>query len=148
MFGWDAELILNRCPMKQRNKFRFVCLNLMSFLILLVGLGSAALIYQRSDNEPNTVLGYEEGYDGSVYPILPENSKQYQRNMELYGGKANVLMDEFNRWFVGLWHGKSLAFIVAFVTIGASLAVFYAADHLPSHPKSDVLNENNGSGTN
>jgi hypothetical protein len=63
--------------------------------------------------------------------------------MELYGGKANVLTDEFRRWFIGLWHGESLAFIVAGITIFISFGVFYVANRLPSSLKSDIRNENN-----
>jgi hypothetical protein len=121
-------------------------LNLISAIILVVGLGSAILIYQKAQNYSGDVLGYEEE-GGSVYPIMPEDSKKYLRGLELYGGKANVLMDEFRRGFVGLWHGKSLAFTVAFISVFVSFGVFYAANHLPSSLKSDVPSENNRDGT-
>jgi hypothetical protein len=77
---------------------------------------------------------------------MPEDSKKYLRDLQLYGGKANVLMDEFRRWFVGLWHGKSLAFTIACISIFVSFGVFYAANHLPSSLKSDVPSEINGDG--
>ncbi len=121
-------------------------LNLISAIILLVGLGSAILIYQTAQNYSDGVLGYvEEG--GSVYPVMPEDSRKYLRDLELYGGKANVLMDEFRRGFVGLWHGKSLAFPVACISIFISFGFYYAANHLPSRLKSDVPSENNRDGT-
>jgi hypothetical protein len=91
-------------------------------------------------------LGYEEG-NGSVYPVIREDSKKYLRDLELYGGKANVLGDEFMRWFVGLWHGKSLAFTIACISIFISSGVFYAANLLPSRLKTDVTSENNRDGT-
>ncbi len=121
------------------------CLNLISAIILVVGLGSALLIYRAAENIPYGVLGYEEG-GGAVYPIMPEDSKKYLRNLELYGGKANVLLDELRRGFVGLWHGKSLAFTVGCLAIFASFGVFYAANHLPSRLKSDVPRKNNRDG--
>ena len=68
-------------------------LNLISAIILVVGLGSAILIYQTAQNYLGGVLGYEEG-GGSVYPNMPEDSKKYLRDLQLYGGKANMLMDE------------------------------------------------------
>jgi hypothetical protein len=114
-------------------------------MILVAGLGSAILIYQTAQNYSGGVLGYEEG-GGSVYPVMPEDSKKYLRDLQLYGGKANVLMDEFRRWFVGLWHGKSLAFTIACISIFVSFGVFYAANHLPSSLKSDVPSENNRDG--
>ena len=76
------------------------CLNLISAIILVVGLVSAVLIYQTAENNVSGVLGYEEG-GGSVYPIMPGDSKKYLRDMELFGGKANVIADELRRWFVG-----------------------------------------------
>ncbi len=104
------------------------CLNLISALILLVGLGSAVWIYQTAENVPYGALGYvNEG--GTLYPVMPEDSKQYQRGLELYGGTANVLVDEFRRWFVGLWQGKSLAFIIAGAAIMISFGFYYAANH-------------------
>jgi hypothetical protein len=123
-----------------------VCLNIISVIILLVGLGGAVLIYQRAVNDSTGVLGYEEG-GGSVYPVRPEDSKMFLRDLELYGGKANVLAYQLRRWFVGLWHGKSLAFTVACITIIVSYGFFYAAGHLPSRSKSDVRNQNNWDGT-
>lgn len=123
-----------------------ICLDLISVIILLVGLGSAAVIYQRAANGSDSVLGYEEGR-GSAYPIMPEDSRMYLRELELYGGKANVLAYQFRRWFVGLWHGKSLAFIVACITIAISYGFFYAASHLPPRLKSDVRDENTRDGT-
>lgn len=111
--------------------------NLISTIILLVGLGSAVLIYQKADNEISGAVGYEV-IDGHAYPIMPEDSKMYSHDLELYGGKASVMIDEFNRWFIGLWQGKSLAFIVAFISIFISLVGFYAANHLPTTLKSNI----------
>ena len=109
-------------------------------------MGSAAWIYQRAENVPYGALGYvNEG--GTLYPVMPEDSKQYLRSMELYGGKANVLADEFRRWFVGLWQGKSLAFILACTTIIISGGFFYAANHLTPPLKSDVRSEDHRDGT-
>ena len=74
-------------------------------------------------------MGYvNEG--GTLYPVMPEDSKQYQRGLELYGGKANLLVDQFRRWFGGLWQGKSLAIIIACTTIITSFGFFYAANYL------------------
>jgi hypothetical protein len=132
--------------MKWKNANLHICLNFISAIILLFGLGSAILIYQTAQNNSSGVLGYEEG-DGSVYPVMPEDSKKYLRDLELIGGKANVLADEFRRWFIGLWHGKSLAFPVGCIAILISFGVFYVANHLPSRLKSDVPSKNNQDGT-
>ncbi len=123
-------------------KNRRTCLNLIGAIILLVGLGSAILIYRTAENESRDVLGYEQG-NGSVYPVNPGDSKKYLRDMELYGGKANVLLDELRRWFVGLWHGESLAFTIGCITIFISVGIFYAANHVSSSFESDITNKNN-----
>jgi hypothetical protein len=104
-------------------------LNLIGSIILLVGLGSSALIYQRAGDNPHGGLGYE-------------NSKLYRHNLEVYGGKFSVVMDDFRRWFLGLGQGKSLAFIIACTTIIISFGFFYAANRLPKCSKPDAHNEN------
>jgi hypothetical protein len=115
---------------------------LISAIILLTGLGGAILIYQTAGNDSDSVLGYEI-IDGSAYPIRPEDSRTYKRDLELYGGKAAMVADDFSRWFVGLWHGKSLSFIVAGISIFMSFVFFFAANHLPFRSKSAHHSENN-----
>ncbi len=99
-------------------------LRLIAAIILLAGVCSAVLIYLTAGNAPDMV-GYE-----------PENSKKYIHDLELYGGKANVLASELMNWFAGLWYGKSLAFTVAVLSVLLSLGVFFVADHLLSGPES------------
>jgi hypothetical protein len=107
-------------------------LDALATILLLVGLTCAAFIYQeaslREAGSPDAI-GYEEGSQGT-YPILPEDSKSYRQSMELYGGKANLLADDFRRWFSGLWHGTSLAYTVAFVTILLAGTLFGEARYL------------------
>ena len=91
--------------------------------ILLVGLSSACLIYRAAESGSP---GYEE--DAS---FSPDYSKQNLRELQLYGGAANVLAYEIRLWFTGLWHGTSLAFIVACAAILSSFGCFYVAAHPP-----------------
>ncbi len=111
-------------------------LYLISAITLLVGLGSATLIYLTAETASENVLGYE-----------PEYSKMYAHDLELYGGKANVLASEFSRWFAGLWHGQSLAFTVACIAIFISLGFFFVASHLPCELKPHVGDENSAGKT-
>lgn len=104
-------------------------LYLVSGTILLVGLSGAFFIYRAAETQS---VGASEQGEGALDELNPEYSKQYSRALELYGGTANVLAYDFRNWFVGLWRGKSLAYIVAGTAILVSVAVFYAADHLPS----------------
>ena len=121
-------------------------INLISAIILLVGLGTAIFIYQTADMDASGALGYQI-IGGAIYPIMPENTKIYKHDLEVYGGKAAVLADDFRRWFNGLWHGKSLAFTVAVITILVSFTGFFAERHLPSQSISDDGAENNRDGT-
>ena len=121
-------------------------LSFASALVLLLGLGSSVWIYQTTVNDSRNVLGYEEG-NGSAYPVAPEDSKMFTRELELYGGKANVFAYQLRRWFAGLWHGKSLALIVGCSTILISFGLFYAANHLPSRSEPDDSEESRQDGT-
>jgi hypothetical protein len=93
---------------------RRVWLNLLSAVILVVGLGSAALIYQRAGNSHQIMFG---------------DSKMYRHNLEVLGGKFMVIIDDFRRWFLGLGQGKSLAVIIGCITIIVSAGFFYAANY-------------------
>jgi hypothetical protein len=54
----------------------------------------------------------------------PEDSKRYLRQMETYGGTANVLASEAREWIAGLWQGRALAFTIATLSVLlAALAV-------------------------
>ena len=116
-------------------------LYLITAIILLAGLGSSVLIYLTAENDSGSVLGYEIA-GGNAYPIKPEDSKKYIHDLELYGGKENVLANELMRWFVGLWHGKSLAFTVACITIFISFGVFFVARHLLSDLQHNARDKN------
>jgi len=102
-------------------------LYLISAIILLVGMGSAILIYLTAENASDDILIYQF-----------EHSKKYIHDLELIGGKWNVLADEFCGWFEGLWYGRSLAFIVACISVLTSCGFFFVAYHLPSDSKSDA----------
>ncbi len=97
-------------------------LYLLTAVILVVGLGCACLVYftagQPSDN--TMIQDFE-------------NSKRYVHDLELYGGKLNVLVDQFRRWFDGLWHGKSLALTIACITVFVSLGLSLVAYLLGSN---------------
>jgi hypothetical protein len=96
-------------------------LYLIAAIVLLVGLGSAILIYLAAEDATEDMLIYEF-----------EHSKLYRHDLELYGGKMNVLASEFINWFEGLWHGKSLALTVACITAVISFGFLFVAYHLSS----------------
>jgi hypothetical protein len=61
-----------------------------------------------------------------------ESSKSYLREMEVVGGTANLLASEFRNWFAGLWHGRTLAYTVAVLTV--LVAFVYDFFAMPLHP--------------
>jgi len=89
-------------------------------------LGSAIAIYFAAGPDSGNPLGYE-----------PLETKQYLHDLELYGGKANVLAAEFREWFTGLWLGRNLAFTVAFLTIFTVLAIRFFARFPPPPPEDE-----------
>jgi hypothetical protein len=91
-------------------------LRIISAAILLAGLLISSAIYLTAP---------EESDDMTIYGL--EHSKAYRHDLELYGGKANVLISEFMEWFQGLWHGKSLAYTIAVIAIVTSVMLCYVA---------------------
>jgi hypothetical protein len=102
--------------MKWNLNDRWTRRRLISYAILIVGVLSALVIYWNA--APDNPAGYD-----------PEDSKQYLRQMELYGGKANLLAYDLRQWFIGLWHGRSLAVTVA--VIAALLAAGFRLAAIP-----------------
>jgi hypothetical protein len=113
-------------------------LRFISLAILVAGLLTSAVIFWNAS--PENPAGYD-----------PEDSRQYLRQMELYGGKANVLAYDFREWFVGLWHGKSLALTVAVITVLVAAGFRLAAIPVPrltrTHPGAGGDDQPGGSGT-
>ncbi len=116
---------------------------LLTAFILIVGLGSSILTYLTAGDESQTVLAYDSS-GGYIYQVKPEDSKIYMHDLELYGGKANVLMSDFTRWFTELWHGKSLAITIACITVLVAFGFFTVAGHFLPDQMPDRGSENNG----
>ena len=117
--------------MKIRSMRMQKLLYLISSIILLVGLSTSITIYRAAMNDPNGGASYEF-IGGFVYPAEGGNTKRYVHDLQLYGGNAAVLADEFMRWFAGLWRGESLAYTVGFITATLSFVLFLIARSAPS----------------
>ena len=103
---------------------RSTVLRTISAAILIGGLAAAIVIYANAGPAPEYPLGSDL-----------EDSKVYLRQLELYGGKANVLAVELRQWFDGLWHGRSLAFTVA--VLAALVAAGFRLAAIPLPPLDD-----------
>jgi hypothetical protein len=111
------------------NKRLLIC----SVLVAVVGLSSALLIFltAREDNGP------DEGFqtvvvDGKTFRIPLASTKMYQRDLQRIGGNAAVLADDLTRWLAGLWHGRTLAFTLTWITAFVSVGLFLLARQIPS----------------
>ncbi len=107
-------------------------------VILALGLLGAALIYVTAKDGPEDAASYVV-IDGTAYPVAPGSSKTYVRQLQRYGGKAAVILDEFNRWFEGLWHGKSLAITVAWISVLVSFGIFLFARYLLPRKNDELI---------
>jgi len=112
--------------MKIKNMRLQKILYLSSAIILLVGLSNSIMIYRAAMNDSTSDSSYEF-IGGFVYPGEGGYTKKYVHDLQLYGGNAAVLADEFMRWFNGLWRGESLAYTVAFIAVSLSLVLFLIA---------------------
>jgi len=106
-------------------------LTLCSLIVAVVGLCSALVIYLTAGEDT-----IDEGFqivivDGKAYPIPLADTKMYRRELQRFGGKMALLLDDLNRWFASLWRGKSLAVTVVWITAFVSLALFLLARGMP-----------------
>ncbi len=97
--------------------------------ILLFGFAAAVVIYLTAQPPPDNPLGYD-----------PMDTKKYLHDLELYGGKANILSAQFREWFDSLWHGKQLAFTVIVLTVIAAGVFKFFATPLPPDPEAPGVN--------
>jgi len=101
-------------------------LRLAGAVILLAGLAAAALAYRSAVTD----------YD-SAYVKMLNNTKKNEYDMELIGGKANILASELREWFASLWHGRRLARTLTVLSVGGSLACFFVAHRLNYIPAAE-----------
>lgn len=75
---------------------------------------------------------------GPVDEEAVADSKRYEYEMELVGGKSNLFAAEVREWFEGLWYGRGLSHMLACVSVGGSFMCFFLAHRLKHHaPRGD-----------
>jgi hypothetical protein len=90
-------------------------LKIASLLVLVIGLSVAAGIYFFSPEQDENMAMYEMAA-----------SKQYNRQLQRFGGKASVLFDEIQQWFAARWQGKQLGETIGWISVGAALVLYFA----------------------
>ena len=100
---------------------------LIGAIVLLAGLGTALLLYLTCGDASD---------DDLVYQI--HHARMYRHNLQVMGGQMAVLEDDISLWFDGLWHGRSLAYTIASITVVLSAGFLLVAYHLPADPGSDA----------
>jgi hypothetical protein len=88
--------------------------------ILMVGLASAVAVYFTAVNPADNPLGNPQ-----------DDSKIYRRTMEMVGGQANLVAGDITGWVTGLWHGKTLAYTLAVLTLVVAYGFFFVTEDLP-----------------
>jgi hypothetical protein len=72
------------------------------------------------------------GYD-------PLDTKKYLRELEVYGGKSNILATEFREWFAGLWQGKNLSYTIASISLLISVILWFVGSRKESEPHKNAV---------
>jgi len=106
--------------MKWNLRDRSTRLRFISMATLMAGLLGSMVIYWNADP-------YATDYQ------LDETKKSL-RQLEVYGGKANVMASDLREWIGGLWHGRSLAVTVAVLSALVAAGFRLAAIPLPPLP--------------
>lgn len=85
--------------------------NLVTAAILAAGVLAAAVIYATARPVVEDPLGD------------PMESKRFIHDMEVYGGKANLVLNDFREWLVAQFQGRQLAFTVLFLAVLLAVVV-------------------------
>ncbi|MGA2548533.1 MAG: hypothetical protein ABSF50_00165 [Burkholderiaceae bacterium] len=95
-------------------------LRLASMIVLAIGVCAAALVYLTREPTDANILGYQI-INGVSYPVTTSDDRRYQFEVERMGGKMGLLIAQFNDWFTGLWHGRTLAYTLGVITVAVVL---------------------------
>ena len=97
-------------------------LNTVGVIVLLVGIVSAGFVYRLGQKPSASSITNGDWKDGS---LSLTDSKTATRNIELYGGKVEVLMVRWTDW---LQRPESLAIIIVMISALMALGCFVVAN--------------------
>ena len=119
----------NPAAIPSSSRKRRTAFNALGVLVLVLGTGSAGLIYwhaqQSSATPPNgqAISTVEGGWQDGT--LAPQDSKKSSRDLELYYGKAGMLTIRLRDW---LEQPETLAIIIATVSTLVAAGCFLVAD--------------------
>jgi hypothetical protein len=90
---------------------------LTGIVVLIVGLLGAILVYWSAVHSAVPGLDIDNGGD-----------KQYDYQVERMGGQVQLMMVQFNHWLGSLFHGTTLAYTLAVISVAVALVCFWLAD--------------------
>lgn len=96
-------------------------------LVLVAGLVPAVYVYWKAVDDGT----------GAVLDQMSQG-KDYHFQLERMGGRAMVLMADFNDWFSSLWHGKPLAYVLAGTSMAIALACCLIGRRLSQLARADA----------
>lgn len=98
-------------------------LNTIGVIVLLVGIGSAGLVYRLG--LPRAAATTNSDWTDSSLALT--DSKNATHDIELYGGKVEVLMV---KWLAWVHRPASQAILIATISVFVTLGCFLVAQHL------------------
>jgi hypothetical protein len=99
-------------------------LNRSGAILLLLGFGASCLIWRAENRAELEIEAQQAASPGAPLPLL--DSRKNVRNLEIYSGKAGVLIEKASEMF----RGKPLTKVASIVTIVVSSLLFCAAARL------------------
>jgi hypothetical protein len=102
---------------------------LISYVIFGVGIFISVVIYITARPPMEHPFGYD-----------PLHTKTFLRELELYGGKGNIMAAQFREWFSGLWQGKDLSYTIASITVIISMILRYMGSRKHTDPDKNWVN--------
>src|SRR5450830_2141719 len=92
-----------------------VRLTVLGIAILAIGLACAVSLYEAPASN-STTNRYEVRVPG-LYPMQSTDTKQYEEDLEVVGGRTAVIADEFSRKLRHVCTGKHLAYLLGGISI-------------------------------
>jgi hypothetical protein len=102
---------------------------LISYVIFSVGIVISVVIYVTARPPTEHPFGFN-----------PLHTKLYLRELELFGGKGNIMAAELMEWFAGLWQSKNLSYTVACITVIISIILWFIGSGKHSDPDKNLVN--------